>query len=84
MFGLERLPAVAPHHADKASEYAALLTDPPTGLLVQPLGVISDDQNKLFLGELTHKCQKGHPNKKPVGRVNAVAERATQGGEGQP
>lgn len=34
VFGLERLPAVAPHHADEAGGYAVLLTDPRTGLLI--------------------------------------------------
>jgi catechol 2,3-dioxygenase-like lactoylglutathione lyase family enzyme len=34
VFGLERLPATAPHHGDEEGGYAVLLTDPRTGLLI--------------------------------------------------
>lgn len=34
VFGLERLPNVAPHHQDEDGGYAVLLIDPGTGLLI--------------------------------------------------
>ena len=34
VFGLERLPVVAPHHGDESGGYAVLMTDPRTGLLI--------------------------------------------------
>ena len=33
VFGLERVPTVAPHHGDKQGGYAVLLVDPLTGFL---------------------------------------------------
>ena len=34
VFGLERLPATFPHHADEEGGYAVLLLDPRTGLFI--------------------------------------------------
>ncbi|MFD9667646.1 VOC family protein [Rhodococcus sp. NPDC059968] len=34
VFGLERLPTVAPHHGDEEGGYAVLLIDPRTGFLI--------------------------------------------------
>jgi glyoxylase I family protein len=34
VFGLERLPRLAPHHGDEDGGYAVLLVDPRTGLLI--------------------------------------------------
>jgi catechol 2,3-dioxygenase-like lactoylglutathione lyase family enzyme len=34
VFGLERLPATFPHHADEEGGYAVLLADPRTGLFI--------------------------------------------------
>ncbi len=49
------------------------------GGLVQPLGVVGDDQHRPLLGQLTDERQYRHADQKPVGHVAAVAERPAQG-----